>query len=87
MYMTSKLCAPDPTCSQKMCYVYDTEIVSPLRGEWYIFLWPMYASKEYRYFDRAFGNEPDVNRTRNLLIWSQTRYHCATDPTCFKALN
>jgi hypothetical protein len=25
--------------------------------------------------------EPDVNRTRNLLIWSQTRYHCATDPT------
>ena len=28
--------------------------------------------------DRGF--EPDVNRTRNLLIWSQTRYHCATDP-------
>ncbi|KAH9557656.1 hypothetical protein CY35_07G095400, partial [Sphagnum magellanicum] len=27
------------------------------------------------------GIEPDVNRTRNLLIWSQTRYHCATDPT------
>ena len=26
--------------------------------------------------------EPDVNRTRNLLIWSQTRYHCATDPRC-----
>ncbi|AES92606.1 hypothetical protein MTR_4g131890 [Medicago truncatula] len=26
------------------------------------------------------GIEPDVNRTRNLLIWSQTRYHCATDP-------
>ncbi|KAM7263745.1 hypothetical protein ACFE04_001428 [Oxalis oulophora] len=25
-------------------------------------------------------DEPDVNRTRNLLIWSQTRYHCATDP-------
>ena len=25
-------------------------------------------------------HEPDVNRTRNLLIWSQTRYHCATDP-------
>ena len=23
-----------------------------------------------------------MNRTRNLLIWSQTRYHCATDPTC-----
>ena len=21
-----------------------------------------------------------MNRTRNLLIWSQTRYHCATDP-------
>ena len=29
-------------------------------------------------FNRGF--EPDVNRTRNLLIWSQTRYHCATDP-------
>ena len=28
--------------------------------------------------DRDF--EPDMNRTRNLLIWSQTRYHCATDP-------
>ncbi|KAL1082344.1 hypothetical protein V6Z11_D09G127300 [Gossypium hirsutum] len=27
--------------------------------------------------------EPDVNRTRNLLIWSQTRYHCATDPLDF----
>jgi hypothetical protein len=22
--------------------------------------------------------DPDVTRTRNLLIWSQTRYHCAT---------
>ena len=22
--------------------------------------------------------DPDVIRTRNLLIWSQTRYHCAT---------
>jgi hypothetical protein len=32
------------------------------------------------------GIEPDVNRTRNLLIWSQTRYHCATDPavTCVR---
>ncbi|KAK4526743.1 hypothetical protein GAYE_SCF27MG4660 [Galdieria yellowstonensis] len=27
--------------------------------------------------------EGDVNRTRNLLIWSQTRYRCATPPeTC-----
>ena len=26
-----------------------------------------------------------MNRTRNLLIWSQTRYHCATDP--FVVLN
>ena len=24
--------------------------------------------------------DPDVNWTRNLLIWSQTRYHCATGP-------
>ena len=30
--------------------------------------------------DQSTGFEPDVNRTRNLLIWSQTRYHCATDP-------
>ena len=34
-------------------------------------------NKKYR------GFEPDVNRTRNLLIWSQTRYHCATDPLEF----
>ena len=27
-------------------------------------------------------NEPNVNQTRNLLIWSQTRYLCAMDPTC-----
>jgi hypothetical protein len=26
--------------------------------------------------------EADVNRTRNHLIWSQTRYYCATDPRC-----
>ena len=25
-------------------------------------------------------DEPDVIRTRNLLIWSQTRYRCATGP-------
>ena len=24
--------------------------------------------------------DPDVSWTRNLLIWSQTRYHCATEP-------
>ena len=24
--------------------------------------------------------DPDVIRTRNLLIWSQTRYRCATEP-------
>ncbi|CAL9219482.1 unnamed protein product, partial [Arabidopsis halleri] len=33
------------------------------------------------------GFEPDVNRTRNLLIWSQTRYHCATDPVEVYVLN
>ena len=32
------------------------------------------------------GFEPDVNRTRNLLIWSQTRYHCATDPVVKKQI-
>ena len=26
-------------------------------------------------------SEPDVIRTRNLLIWSQTRYRCATGPS------
>ncbi len=25
-------------------------------------------------------NDRDVTRTRNLLIWNQTRYHCATQP-------
>ena len=25
--------------------------------------------------------DPDVSRTRSLLIWSQTRYHCATEST------
>ena len=24
-------------------------------------------------------SDPDVIRTRNLLIWSQTRYRCATE--------
>ena len=27
--------------------------------------------------------ESNVNQTRNLLIWSQTRYHCAIDPITF----
>ncbi|VDO82613.1 unnamed protein product [Onchocerca flexuosa] len=26
-------------------------------------------------------DDPDVIRTRNLLIWSQTRYRCATEST------
>ena len=25
--------------------------------------------------------DPDMIRTRNRLIWSQTRYHCATEST------
>ncbi|KAA0038919.1 mitotic checkpoint protein BUB3.3 isoform X2 [Cucumis melo var. makuwa] len=37
-----------------------------------------YSNKEE--WKKEVGIEPDVNRTRNLLIWSQTRYHCATDP-------
>ena len=28
---------------------------------------------------KKFFFDPDVIRTRNLLIWSQTRYHCATE--------
>ena len=31
---------------------------------------------------RKFPTDPDVIWTRNLLIWSQTRYHCATEPCC-----
>ena len=34
-------------------------------------------------YPNALKNEkridPDVIRTRSLLIWSQTRYHCATE--------
>ena len=26
--------------------------------------------------------DPDVIRTRSLLIWSQTRYRCATESLC-----
>ena len=29
----------------------------------------------------AVGVDPNVIRTRNLLIWSQTRYHCVTEST------
>ena len=28
---------------------------------------------------RKINHDPDVSRTRSLLIWSQTRYHCATE--------
>ena len=28
---------------------------------------------------RKTNHDPDVSRTRSLLIWSQTRYHCATE--------
>ena len=31
--------------------------------------------------------EPDVIRTRNLLIWSQTRYRCATGPSFLHSEN
>ena len=27
-------------------------------------------------------SDPDVIRTRSLLIWSQTRYRCATESPC-----
>ncbi len=36
----------------------------------------MRAKKEEKIHDL------DVIRTRNLLIWSQTRYRCATKSTC-----
>ena len=31
--------------------------------------------------DKNWIADPDVIWTRNLLIWSQTRYHCATEST------
>ena len=31
---------------------------------------------------KAHNFNPDVIRTRNLLIWSQTRYRCATESCC-----
>ena len=46
-------------------------------GDW------AFGPKSFFIFKKGWDNqglEPDVNRTRNLLIWSQTRYHCATDP-------
>ena len=35
---------------------------------------------KFQVMDRQKKSEPDVIRTRNLLIWSQTRYRCATGP-------
>ena len=29
--------------------------------------------------------DPDVIRTRSLLIWSQTRYRCATESSCVRS--
>ena len=29
--------------------------------------------------------DPDVIRTRSLLIWSQTRYRCATESSCARS--
>ena len=33
---------------------------------------------------KNFEIDPDVIRTRNLLIWSQTRYRCATESQLMK---
>ena len=33
---------------------------------------------------KAHDFDPEVIRTRNLLIWSQTRYRCATESHLFK---
>ena len=38
------------------------------------------ANKIWGFFFIQKRYEPDVIRTRNLLIWSQTRYRCATGP-------
>ena len=37
-----------------------------------------FTSFPYIFTEKKY--EPDVIRTRNLLIWSQTRYRCATGP-------
>ena len=53
--------------------------------EWYIFFFRCYntdkntpnPAKMQKEVIKSF--DPDVIRTRNLLIWSQTRYRCATE--------
>ena len=35
--------------------------------------------KKIKIKNKKVSFDPDVIRTRNLLIWSQTRYRCATE--------
>ena len=42
-------------------------------GKLNFFHYAGYSEKHVKMFD------PDVIRTRSLLIWSQTRYRCATE--------
>ena len=39
-----------------------------------------YVNKKINQIPKTY-TDPDVTRTRSLLIWSQTRYHCATEST------
>ena len=48
-----------------------------------IFLFRKYISAKevFLFGDDKSMFDPDVIRTRSLLIWSQTRYRCATEST------
>ena len=49
--------------------------------------WPIYVTRQtrhkpiYYHIGKRRGRDPDVIWTRSLLIWSQTRYRCATEST------
>ena len=50
--------------------------------------WPIYVTRQtrqkpiYYHIGKRRGRDPDVIWTRSLLIWSQTRYRCATESLC-----
>ena len=42
-------------------------------------MFPSTERKQNIYLRNKMSLDPDVIRTRSLLIWSQTRYRCATE--------
>ena len=41
--------------------------------------WANQKKALWKWLTKNFSFDPDVIRTRNLLIWSQTRYSCAAE--------